>query len=107
MSWRVSVFDSNVQAELDALPSDMRARLVRIVNLIETYGLENVGQPHVKHLQQSLWEMRMKGRDGISRAIYVTASGKRVVIVRAFIKKSQKTPQREIKLALQRAKELT
>ena len=49
----------------------------------------------------------MKGRDGISRAIYVTASGKRVVIVRAFIKKSQKTPQREIKLALQRAKELT
>ena len=107
MSWRVSVFDSDVQAELDALPSDMRARLVRIVNLIETYGLENVGQPHVKHLQQSLWEMRMKGRDGISRAIYVTASGKRVVIVRAFIKKSQKTPQREIKLALQRAKELT
>ena len=107
MSWRVSVFDSNVQAELDALPSDMRARLVRIVDLIETYGLENVGQPHVKHLQQSLWEMRMKGRDGISRAIYVAASGKRVVIVRAFIKKSQKTPQREIKLALQRAKELT
>ena len=107
MSWRVSVFDSNVQAELDALPSDMRARLVRIVDLIEAYGLENVGQPHVKHLQQSLWEMRMKGRDGISRAIYVTASGKRVVIVRAFIKKSQKTPQREIKLALQRAKELT
>lgn len=107
MSWRVSVFDSNVQAELDALPGDMRARLVRIVDLIETYGLENVGQPHVKHLQQSLWEMRMKGRDGISRAIYVTASGKRVVIVRAFIKKSQKTPQREIKLALQRAKELT
>ena len=107
MSWRVSVFDSNVQAELDALPSDMRARLVRIVDLIETYGLENVGQPHVKHLQQSLWEMRMKGRDGISRAIYVTASGKRVVIVRAFIKKTQKTPQREIKLALQRAKELT
>ncbi len=107
MSWRVSVFDSNVQAELDALPSDMRARLVRIVDLIETYGLENVGQPHVKHLQQSLWEMRMTARDGISRAIYVTASGKRVVIVRAFIKKSQKTPQREIKLALQRAKELT
>lgn len=48
----------------------------------------------------------MKGRDGISRAIYVTASGKQVVIVRAFIKKTQKTPQREIRLALQRAKEL-
>ena len=90
MSWRVSVFDSNVQAELDALPSDMRARLVRIVELIETYGFEAVREPHVKHLHLSLWEMRMKGRDGISRAIYVTASGKQVVIVRAFIKKTQK-----------------
>lgn len=54
MSWRVSVFDSNVQAELDALPSDMRARLVRIVELIETYGLEAVREPHVKHLHLSL-----------------------------------------------------
>jgi phage-related protein len=50
--------------------------------------------------------MRMKGRDGISRAIYVTASGRRVIIVRAFVKKTQKTPHREIKLALQRAEEL-
>ena len=106
MSWHVSVFDTGVQAELEALPSDMRARLVRIIELIETYGLEQVREPHVKHLHKSLWEMRMRGRDGISRAIFVTLSGKNIVIVRAFIKKTEKTPQREIKLALQRAKEL-
>jgi phage-related protein len=51
--------------------------------------------------------MRLKGRDGISRALYITASGRRVVVVRIFVKKSQKTPNREIELALNRAKELS
>lgn len=106
MGWIVSVLNETGEHELDALPSDMRARLERIVGLIESLGLERVREPHVKHLQDRLWEMRMDGRDGISRAIYVTASGKRVVIVRAFIKKTQKTPLRELELALKRAEEL-
>jgi len=50
--------------------------------------------------------MRMKGKDGISRAIYITASGRHVVVVRVFVKKTQKTPRREIDLALERAKEI-
>jgi phage-related protein len=106
MSWRVSVLNETVEKELSALPTDMRAKLVRIVELIESLGLDKVREPYVKHLQKSLWEMRMSGRDGISRAIYVTASGRRVVIVRAFIKKTQKTPRSEIELALKRAEEL-
>ena len=106
MSWRVSVLNETVEKELSALPTDMRAKLVRIVELIESLGLDKVREPYVKHLQKSLWEMRISGRDGISRAIYVTASGKRVVIVRAFIKKTQKTPRSEIELALKRAEEL-
>jgi len=50
--------------------------------------------------------MRLKGRDGISRALYVTARGKRLVVVRVFIKKTQKTPRRELVLARERAKEV-
>jgi phage-related protein len=50
--------------------------------------------------------MRMKGRDGISRAVYVTARGPRVVVVRVFVKKTQKTPRKEVEIALQRAKEV-
>jgi len=84
----------------------MRARLVRIANLIEEHGLERVGEPHVKHLEGRLWEMRLKGRSGISRALYVTAVGRRVVIVRVFVKKTEKTPRREIDLALARAKSI-
>lgn len=74
--------------------------------MIQEFGLERMHEPHVKHLQGPLWEMRTRGRDGISRALYVAATGQRVVIVRVFVKKTQKMPRREIDLALNRAKEV-
>ena len=86
----------------------MRACLVRICELIAAVGLERVGAPHVRHLTGPLWEMRMSGRAGISRALYVAnRDDERIVIVRAFIKKTRKTPRREIDLALRRAREVT
>ncbi len=106
MSWSVVVLDAVVEAEVQALPRDMQAKLLRIISMIEQIGLEKMREPYVKYLEHSLWEMRMTGRDGISRAIYVTASGKRVVILRAFIKKTQKLPRSEIKMALKRAETL-
>jgi phage-related protein len=106
MAWIVELLDARVRDELEALPADMRARFRRIVELIQAHGLERVREPHVKHLEGPLWEMRMKGKDGISRAIYVTARGRRVVVVRVFVKKTQKTPRHELDLALQRAKEI-
>ena len=72
----------------------------------EAVGLERIGQPHVKHLEDKLWEMRLTGRDGIARALYVTAIGRRVIVVHAFVKKTQKTPRGAIELALRRAKEI-
>ena len=104
MSWTVETLNETVDSEVEALPEDMRARLVRIAKLIEEKGLERVGEPHVKHLEGRLWEIRLKGRSGISLALYVTAVGKRVVVVRVFVKKTDKTPQREIQLALSRPK---
>ena len=68
--------------------------------------LNAVVTAELKHLEGALWEMRTSGRGGIARGIYVTAAGRRVVVVRAFVKKMQKTPRREIRLALQRAKEV-
>jgi phage-related protein len=59
------------------------------------------------HRPSGLWELRLTGRDGIARALYVTAIGRRVIVVRAFVKKSRKTPRAEIKLALRRAEEIT
>ncbi len=107
MTWIVELLDDRVREELESMPFDIQARFRRIAELIQGYGLERVGGPHVKHLEGPLWEMRMKGKDGIARAVYVTASVRRVVVVRVFVKKTQTTPRREIDIALQRAKEVT
>jgi len=104
MGWAVETLNETVDSEVEALPEDMRARMARIAKLIEEKGLERVGEPHVKQVEGRLWEMRLKGRSGISRALYVKALGQRVVIVRVFVKKTEKTPRREIDLALSRAK---
>jgi phage-related protein len=106
MSWTVLALNSVVENEIAALPIDMRARLARLTSLIEVHGFEGVPRDAVKHLDDKLWELRITGRDGISRAIYVTASRKRMVIVRVFIKKTQKTPKNELEIARQRAKEI-
>ena len=106
MDWSVEPLNETVDEELAALPADMRARFVWISQLITEHGLENLGEPYVKHIEKALWEIRLKGKEGISRALYVTAKPKRVIVVRVFIKKSQKIPRKEIKLALKRAEEI-
>lgn len=106
MSWQVEILDEVVAAEIAALPADMQARFLRLAERIAAAGLQNLGDPHAKHLEGKLWELRLTGRDGIARALYVTATGRRIVVVRAFVKKSQKTPRAEIELALRRAKEI-
>ena len=107
MSWRVEILDETVAAEIAALPADMQARFIRLTERIAAGGLESLGEQHAKHLVGKLWELRLTGRDGIARALYVAATGRRVVVVRAFIKKTQKTPPGEIELALRRSKEIT
>ena len=106
MGWQVEILNQTVMTEIQALPKDMQGRFLRLGEWIGQVGLENLGAPHVKHLEGKLWELRLKGRDGIARALYVTATGKRLIVLRAFVKKTQKTPRAEIELALQRAKEI-
>ena len=83
------------------------ARNLQGPELVEAHGLERMREPYVKHLEGPVWEMRMRGKDGIARAAYVTATGRRVVVVHVFPKKTQKTPRRESETALRRAKEVT
>ena len=105
MNWTVS-FHEAAKAEADALSLDLKARLERLVGLIRVQGLERLPTNTAKHMTGDLWELRVKGKDGIARAFYVTRTGRRLVIIRVFVKKTQKTPPREIKLALKRATEV-
>jgi phage-related protein len=102
----VETLNATVDAEIAAMPSDMQAAFLRLGERIEAVGLERIREPHVKHLRGKLWEMRFGGRDGIGRAIYVAAVGRRVVVVHAFVKKTQKTSSTALDLAEQRAKEI-
>lgn len=104
--WKVLLHEQALPA-LNDLPRDLRARFERIKGLIEEHGLDAVREPHTKHLEGRLWEIRLSGRDGIARAAYVVATGKRVVVVHVFTKKTQKTPRRDIELALRRARDIT
>ena len=106
MNWRVDVLNQSVVGEIDALPPDMRAKLDHIVRMIEELGLHQVREPYIKALRGKFWEIRIKGRDGIARAIYVTVKERRIVILHAFRKKTRKTPEAAIRTALSRMKEL-
>lgn len=91
---------------MKALPRDMQSRFERVVAMIESFGLARVHEPYVKHVEGKLWEIRLTGRAGIARSLYVTATGRRVIVLRTFIKKTNKAPRREIELALDRAKDI-
>ena len=105
-TWTVETLNRTVDREIASLPSDVRAKVFNTVDLLEANGPHAVGMPRVRPLGNKLFEIRAKGRDTIGRAIYVAAHHRRLVILVAFVKKTQKTPARFIKLAQQRTKEI-
>jgi Phage derived protein Gp49-like (DUF891) len=56
--WQVEILDETVAAEIAALPADMQARFLRLAERIASAGLESLSEPHVKHLEGKLWELR-------------------------------------------------
>jgi phage-related protein len=92
--------------ELLVLIAEMRARFLRIAEMLETFGPQQVGLPHVRPLQGKLWEMRMQGRDGIARAVYAALQGQRLVVLHLFIKKTQATPHKALETARKRLESL-
>ncbi len=106
MRWTVETLDENVDAEIEALPSRLQARLIRLMEMVESIGLEQLREPHAKHLEGKLWELRAKASEGIARGLYVTVTGRRVIVLHVFVKKSQKTPKSALDIAKQRMKQV-
>ncbi|MBD0416058.1 type II toxin-antitoxin system RelE/ParE family toxin [Tianweitania sp. Rool2] len=106
MRWTVETLDV-VDAEIEALPPSLQARLIRLMEMVETVGLDQMREPHVKHIENKLWELRAKASEGIARGLYVTLTGRRVVVLHVFVKKSQKTPRSALNIARERMKQVT
>jgi len=105
MPFTVEYFNNRVLANVEAWPVDVLADYARLVELIAEHGLA-LRLPHSRAMGDGLFELRPRGRSGIGRALYCFRTGHRVVILHAFIKKTQQTPDRELMLARRRLREL-
>jgi phage-related protein len=105
MPYTLQYFHERVRADIESWPVDIVADYVRIVELLMEYG-PMLRMPHSKAFGDGLFELRPKGRSGIGRAFYCFLVGRRVVVLHAFVKKTQQTPDREVKLARKRMKEV-
>jgi phage-related protein len=105
MNWTITYYSESVQAEILALPAGLLARYLRYSDRMEIYG-PDLGMPHTRAMGEGLFELRLKAGEGIARVLYCTMIGKRIMILHQFIKKSDKTPPKELALARRRMKEV-
>ena len=105
MAFSVEYYHPKVLAEIEEWPVEVLADYARLLELLMDHG-PNLRLPHSRSLGDGLFELRPRGRSGIGRAMYCFLVGKRVVVVHAFVKKTQQTPDHDLKLARKRVKEL-
>lgn len=98
-------FNQRVQAEVVGWPPGIAASFARIAFRMEEYG-PDLGMPYTRALGGGLFEIRAKGPEGIERAFFCTLKGNRIVILHAFVKKTERTPRREIEIATKRMREV-
>lgn len=99
-------YNKRVEKDFRKLPSDIRAHFSLTLQLMEHHKTWNLGLPHVRHLANTkLYEIRMSGKSGIARAIFVSFEEGEIIVFNVFVKKSQKTPRKEIDLSIKRLKE--
>lgn len=105
MTYKILFHNASVQADIEAWPPGISASFVRIAEQIEISG-PNLGLPYTKAMGDGLFEIRARGQEGIGRAFFCCMVGRKVVILHGFIKKTQATPVRELKVARKRMKEI-
>ena len=106
MKWRIEYYNTDIEEEILSLPAGLLARYLRLTDLMLEFG-SNLGMPHTRSIGDGLFELRVKSKEGIARVFYCTMIGKRIIMLHLFIKKSQKTPKKELKIAFTRMREVT
>ena len=106
MPYQIVFYNQQVQALIESWPAGIAASFVRITEQMATTGT-NLGLPYTKALGKSLFEIRAKGKEGIGRAFYCALIGQRIIILHGFIKKTQVTPNNELKIARKKLKEIS
>lgn len=110
MNWEIEYYtkedgSSPIKDFIDSLPLKAKARAFKTLELLESYGIQ-MGEPHVKHVGKKLWELRVKAQEGIFRFFFTVRQNRIIILLHGFQKKTEKTPKRELDVALKRMKEL-
>lgn len=105
MQYLIEYFHPRVLADIEAWPVNVLADYAHLLELLAEHGL-NLRLPHSRAMGEGLFELRPRGRAGVGRAFYCFLVGRRVVVVHAFVKKTQQTPDKDLKLARKRMKEI-
>lgn len=105
MNWQISYFNATLQQDLLDWPTGLQARYIRLTDMMLAYG-PNLGMPHTRALASGLFEIRVKASEGIGRVFYCCLAGQKINMLHCFINKTDKTPKRELEIALQRLKQV-
>ncbi len=104
MDWTIHYYSDAIQREILAMPAGLLARYLHLSDRMLVFG-PHLGEPQTKSMGEGLFELRLKAAEGISRVFYFTRAGQQIVMLHQFLKKSQKTPPRELRTARHRMKE--
>ena len=106
MNYAITYYSEAVKTEIDALPTSLLSRYIVLSRRMAEVGA-NLGEPHTESFGRGLFELRLKGAEGIARVFFCTMVGKRIVMLHSFVKKTQKTPPNEQRIAEARMKEIS
>jgi phage-related protein len=108
MTWSIRYYDNSVVQAIEQWPPKLQAKYLRIIELIENFGPQ-LGEPLTKPIEgeQGLFEIRVKAKEGIARSFFCYINRQEIMILHSYIKKTQKIPKKELKIAKQRMKEVT
>ncbi|MEZ4591081.1 MAG: type II toxin-antitoxin system RelE/ParE family toxin [Chloroflexota bacterium] len=101
MDWEILYYNEDVQKTINEWPVGIRAFYARVAERMVIFG-PNLGMPFTRSMGNGLFEIRARGKEGIGRAFFCTIVDQRIIILHAFIKKSQKTPKKELNMARRR-----
>jgi phage-related protein len=105
MTWKITYYNDDLEDKILELPASLLARYINLTELMKEHGAD-IGMPHTKALGKSLFELRLKGKEGIARVFYCTMVGKTIYMLHCFVKKTEETPKKEMRLARKRLKEI-
>ena len=105
MAYNLEYFNPRILEAIESWPAEILADYAKLVELLLEHG-PNLRMPHSRSMGEGLFELRPRGREGIGRAFYCFLVGKKISVVHAFIKKTEATPERELKIARKRVKVL-